>query len=119
MLSINISTDSDYILVTLKGHLDGSQTGPVSQKIGLALTPNEREEGIKTNLIIDIGGLSYMSSGGLGILLAFHRKVKEAGRRMIICNPSTMVASLLDTTGMYGIFQVQPSVASAVRTLKD
>ncbi len=119
MLSINISSDSDYILVTLKGHLDGSQTGPVSQKIGLALTPDESEEGIKTNLIIDIGGLSYMSSAGLGTLLAFHRKVKDAGRRMIICNPSPMVSGLLDTTGMYGVFQVQPSVASAVKTIKE
>lgn len=118
MLTINISSESEYILVTLKGHLDGSQTGPVSQKIGLALTPNDSEEGITTNLIIDISNLSYISSGGLGILLAFHRKVKEAGRRMIICNPSPMVAGLLDTTGMYGVFQVQPSVDSAVRTLK-
>ena len=117
MLNINIEDNPDYILVTLKGHLDGSQTGPLSQKIGLALVPNDSEEGIKTNLIIDIRDLSYISSGGLGFLLAFHRKVKEAGLRMIICNPSPMVASLLDTTGMYGVFQVQPSVASAVKTI--
>jgi len=118
MLSINISSESEYILVTLKGHLDGSQTGPVSQKIGLALIPDDGKEGIKTNLIIDISDLSYISSGGLGILLAFHRKVKEADRRMIICNPSPMVAGLLDTTGMYGVFQVQPSVDSAIRTIR-
>ena len=83
----------------------------------MALNQRDGEEGITIDLIIDISGLNYISSAGLGVLLAFHRKAKESGRRMIICGPSAMVSGLLTTTGMYGVFQIQPSVASAIKTI--
>ena len=118
MIKINIENKTDYLLVSLGGILDGSQAGPVSHKISLALVENDTEQEIKTNLIIDISDLHYISSGGLGLLLSIHRKVKDAGYKMIICNPSAMVSDLLTTTGMYGVLQVQPSVASAIKTIR-
>ena len=117
MLCIDINSTSDYILVTLGGILDGGETELASQKITQALIHEDDEETVKTNLIIDLSNLDYISSGGLGILLIFHRKVGKAGYLMIICNPSPMAAKLLTTTGMYGVFQIQPSVDSAIKTL--
>ena len=119
MIKINIENKTDYLLVSLGGMLDGSQAGPVSHKINLALVDTDTEQNIETNLIIDISDLQYISSGGLGLLLSIHRKVNDFGYKMIICNPSAMVSDLLTTTGMYGVLQVQPSVSSAVKTLKE
>lgn len=116
MLNIDTKISSDYALITMTGNLDGNQAVIASQRISLALYQN-REENIKTNLIIDITNLAYISSGGLRILLAFHKKLAESNYKMIICNPTAMVSKLLTDTGMYGVFQVQPSVASAIKTV--
>ncbi len=116
-MKIEITNGPGYLLVTLGGRFDAAWASPVAGKVNLALEQATSKDGLQADLIVDISDVSYASSGALGILLALHKKLKAAGRRMILCNPVLMVSSLLSVTGMYGVFQIQPSVASAIRTL--
>ena len=116
-MKIETKIKPGHILVALKGNFDAGWTAPTAGKISRILDETAGEEGLEIDLIIDMSELNYISSGGLSILLAFHKRMKNAGRQMVLCNPSSMVSDLLTMTGMYGVFQIQPSVGAAIKTL--
>ena len=116
-MKIETEIKPGYLLVVLKGRFDAGWAAPVADRVNRILDETPEEDELKIDLIIDISKLIYISSGGLGILLALHKRMKRAGRRMILCSPSSMVSGLLTATGVYGIFQIQPSVLSAEKTL--
>jgi anti-anti-sigma factor len=50
-------------------------------------------------LELDLSGVSFLDSAGLGSLLSTHERAKDLGIEMQIVNPSDPVRRILDLTG--------------------
>jgi len=57
-------------------------------------------------LLLDLQNVQYVTSTGLTVLLALHRKLHAAGGRLSLCNPSPQVAEVLDVTRLNTLFEV-------------
>ncbi|HEX3333869.1 MAG TPA: STAS domain-containing protein [Acidimicrobiales bacterium] len=78
-------------VIALRGELD------VCTGRGLA----ERLRGPREALIVvDLAGLTFLDSSGLGVLHEARRKAIEDGGSLVLCNPGAIVQRVLELTGL-------------------
>lgn len=68
-------------------------------------------------LIVDLGGVEYISSAGLRVFLMLARKVKESGGRLALCGLGASVKQVFDLAGFTALFVVEPGVEQALTRL--
>lgn len=71
-----------------------------------------------TRLVVDLSGVAYMDSSGLGVLIGALKRVREEGGDLILSAPNPRIARIMDVTGLARIFNVHQATRDAVATLK-
>ncbi len=61
-------------------------------------------------LIIDLHGLSFMDSTGLGLVAAAHTRATEQRRRCVVVRPRAPVDKAFSLTGLADVFETVRSV---------
>jgi anti-sigma B factor antagonist len=75
-------------------------------------------DGIK-KVVIDLGGVKWINSSGLGVLMAAMTTLKNAEGQMKLANVTEKVESLLMITQLMRIFDTFESVDRAVSSLAE
>jgi anti-sigma B factor antagonist len=65
--------------------------------------------------IIDISGLRYINSSGIGVLITILTKFRNKGGEVYLMKPSESVKKLLAITKLNAIFQIIQSEAEVTR----
>jgi len=65
-------------------------------------------------LIIDLSGVTFCDSTGLGVLINAYRRVTGAGGRLLLCGLQPRLTGLLEVTGIDRVIPVHPSLADAL-----
>lgn len=102
IMDINIERTQNVIIVGLTGVLD-TNTAPevLDQVLPLA------DEG--SDVLLDMSGVTYMSSAGLRILLLLYRRIDENIRRIVIIGLHEEVRDVMSITGFLDFFVVADS----------
>lgn len=87
----------------------GEGTSALRETIRAAV---ERE----SDVLIDLSGVSYIDSAGLGELVAGYSSVTSRGREMKLLRPAERVDSLLHITKLYSTFEVFEEESAALAT---
>src|SRR3954468_10294452 len=74
--------------------------------------------GIK-EVVINMKGVAFLNSSGLGKLIQWNKKYKIAGGRMVFCNVSQHAQKLLKLTKLEDTFNILADEESAIAYLKD
>lgn len=98
--------NGNVLYIALNGELD-EQTAEYTR------TAMERcmENGRFTQIVIDLAGLRFMDSTGIGILIGRYKKMQARGVPIYIANPSLQAERIFKMTGLY---QIMPKVGAAV-----
>ena len=70
-------------------------------------------------VVIDLKGVKWINSSGLGILMATHTTLKNAGGELKLANVTEKVESLLMITQLMRIFDTYESIDRALASLTD
>lgn len=98
-MSILITTAAeDIIIVAPAGEING-QTAPELQEKLLPLA----RPGCK--ILLDMSGVTYLSSAGLRLLLVFYRQVTGNNGRIVLTGLPEMVADTMSNTGFLDFFE--------------
>ncbi len=112
-MRIKTSEKYDAAVITIKGNVLG---GPEAQEfhdlLGKLLDEN------KNNIIIDLGGVKFMNSTGLGMLISGYTSVKNKGGALKLANATEKINSLLVITKLITIFENFDSVDAAADSFK-
>lgn len=95
-----MNKNGETLTMMLVGRLDGTTAKIMEQAV-------EKETDGISELIIDLERLEYISSAGLRVLMAAHKKMKKNGAMKII-HAKDMVMEILDITGFKDILTVCP-----------
>jgi anti-sigma B factor antagonist len=68
--------------------------------------------------IIDISGLRYINSSGIGVLITILTKFRNKGGEVYLMNPSESVSKLLVITKLNAIFQIIKSEEEIMKRVK-
>lgn len=72
-----------------------------------------------TKTVIDLKGVKWMNSSGLGTLMACHSSLQAAGGDLRLSNVAEKVESLFMITKLVKIFQTYESIDRAVSSFTD
>jgi anti-sigma B factor antagonist len=65
-------------------------------------------------VVIDLAGVTFMDSSGVGALLSAYRPLKLQRRPLVVAQPQAIVARVLGITNIERLIPVMDSVSSAV-----
>jgi anti-anti-sigma factor len=94
-----------------KGRLDSS-TSPAFEKDLL-----ERLEQGHVSMVLDLSGLTFISSAGLRTILLLAKQMKTVGGRLALCSLSKPVREIFDATRCDTLVDVFPSYEAAASHL--
>jgi len=102
-MKIETEQKDSGLVVSVSGRLDVT-TAPEFQKTCVELV----EQGGNT-VIVDCGGLEYISSAGLRSILFLAKKLKEQGGALKFCGLTGMVDEVFKVSGFHAMFKIAPT----------
>ncbi len=113
---MKVKTKEQYnaVILELKGNVMG---GPEAEKFGQQL--HQFLDAGKRNVIVDLAGVKFMNSSGLGMLISGYTTMKNGGGTLKLANATEKINSLLIITKLISIFEHYDSVDDAVKSLSD
>lgn len=103
-MTYNHTIKDDLLTITLSGDLIGEDNGAnLLEVVAGALQQNAKL------CLIDISGLRYINSSGIGVLITILTKFRNKGGEVFLMKPSETVQKLLVITKLNAIFQIVQS----------
>ncbi|HSL88555.1 MAG TPA: STAS domain-containing protein [Ignavibacteriaceae bacterium] len=102
------------VVIELKGNvMGGDDTKDFTETLHKLI-----DEG-KKNVIVDLSGVKFMNSSGLGMLISGLTTMKKADGHLKLANVTDKIESLLIITKLITIFESYESVDEAVKSLPE
>jgi anti-anti-sigma factor len=99
----------DVMRIAPEGRLD-AVTVPAFEA---ALT--EHLDAGRTRLVVDLAGVTYVSSSGLRALLSVRRRARADGGDVVLCNMLPRVREIFEMVGFVSLFRIFASVQEAAQ----
>jgi anti-sigma B factor antagonist len=72
-----------------------------------------------SDLVVDLSGVRFIDSAGVGALVSMLKAVRRAGRRMVLAGVTPPVLSILEIIRLTVIFEIRPGVPDALGYLRN
>lgn len=110
-LHMNEKETGGVTVVTLAGRVTlGDESNQLRSKIKELLSQGNKR------LVLDLAGVSYIDSAGLGTLVAAYTSARNEGGDIRLASVTKRFGELLGITKLVTIFSVHNSVADAVKS---
>lgn len=98
MLEISHCENGDIALV---GRFDASQTDRVKAIL----------DDIETDIRLDLKGMDYISSAGLGVLIGTHSRLEQEGKKLTLLNPTKHALTIFRLSHLDRVLHIEDSTA--------
>jgi anti-sigma B factor antagonist/stage II sporulation protein AA (anti-sigma F factor antagonist) len=114
-MTINVTEEVEegILVLRLKGRLDALAL-PILEKL-----LQERIDTGKNKILLDFGGIDYLSSAGMRLLLSVTKKLKQIGGKMVVCSIADNVMQIIRLAGFDHILTLHDIEATALRVLSQ
>lgn len=100
-MQVFFSQEGSALIARVKGEVDLSTADRLRQELESSL-----EHARAHILCLDLEGVSFMDSSGLGVILGRYRRLSQKGGKVAICRPQPQVRRLLDLAGLSKIMDI-------------
>ena len=108
MLELEVNQQAGWQVLTVRGEVDVTTTPRVRAQLISLLSDG------KSRLIVDLEGVCFMDSSGLGALVAGLKLARSrAGELRIVCEGQRSVRKVLEVTGLERVLERYDSVEAA------
>jgi anti-sigma B factor antagonist len=107
-MEITTTMHDGAMVLAVTGRVDTTTAGDLEAAINLGISNGFRQ------ILLDFGGVTYISSVGLRVLLATAKKLRNDGDRYALCALSMEVQKVLKLAGFTSIFSIYASQEDAL-----
>jgi anti-sigma B factor antagonist len=111
-ISVSRTNAGDVPIVAVSGEVDVYSAPALKDNITELL-----ESGV-TTLIVDLSGVAFLDSTGLGALVEARAATSDAGGSLPIVCSQERILKLFTITGLDGVFTIHSSIGDAVAALR-
>lgn len=109
-LQIDVRTDGEWRVLDVRGEVDLYTSPQLREAI-------DREvSGGTPKVLVDLTGVSFMDSSGLGVLVGSLKRSRERGGELALVCTEGSVLKVLTITGLDRVFPIHASVTDALGT---
>jgi len=94
MLEMRLGDNGEIVV---SGRFDASQVSKAESFLDAVADPR----------VMDLGGLEYISSAGLGVLLKAQKRLMKTGKGLVLLNVNTHIYDILHYSGFDQLFEVR------------
>lgn len=109
-LSTHSQDFADCRLVSVRGRIDHTN----AERFGEGLAAEAREVPAGGGMVVDLGGLEFITSAGLRGLLLAQRTVSAAGARLVVCGVRGVVREVFRIARFDTLLSVADSTEAAL-----
>ena len=109
--SLTTEKSGQTLIISAKGRIDGANATEVQGVLSGAFEP-----GIKL-MLLDLGGLTYISSAGLRVIMLTARTLDRSGAKFAVGSPSGPIREVFQISGFDQIIPIFDSQAEAIESL--
>ncbi len=110
-MELIIHERDDISYVALEGRLDATAAEELEQPFAEATSGR----GLPT--VVDMSGITFMSSIGIGFLFVHTKRLKKAGCKLVLLSPKGMVEAVLKTSKMDKVMPLFYELDEAIRAI--
>ncbi len=111
-MQIDVQETEGIVVLTLTGKLmGGPEAGEVNDKIHELIGAGKRK------IVIDMQGLEWMNSSGLGIFIGAVNTLKNNGGELVMIHVPQRIMQLLRMTRLLQVFSIKDSLEEAKKAL--
>jgi anti-sigma B factor antagonist len=111
-ISVSRTNAGDVPIVAVSGEVDVYSAPALKDNITELL-----QSGVNT-LIVDLSGVAFLDSTGLGALVEARAATTDAGGSLPLVCSQERILKLFTITGLDGVFTIHPSIGDAVAALR-
>ncbi len=111
-MEVETELHGNCLLVRVQGELDHHWAGSLRETVDQAL-----DQGESQNLVMNLEGLSFMDSSGIGVILGRYKRITGREGRMAICLVSPAVEKVLQISGVPRIIPFFNNEAEALQQI--
>lgn len=108
LLDVRIDERDAWTVVTLTGQLD------VATAPGFRQSLQEAQYVGAQRVVVDLSGVEFLDSFGLGVLVGGLRRARLHGGRLVLAAPNDRVRQILEITSLDTAFQLADDVEGVV-----
>lgn len=106
-LEVSTADDTGWTILAVTGEIDISTAATFEDALHSAMESSKQ-------VVVDLSGVRFMDSTGLGILMRAHKRQDDVGAALRLAAPSDRVVRILDVTQLGNVFAVYPSVDASI-----
>jgi anti-sigma B factor antagonist len=111
--SIKIREAGAVVLLDVSGRLTSFETGALRDSIARLLKEGRRD------IILNLSGLQYLDSSGIGELARVYVTVVKQGGQMKVIGLSSKIEEILKVTQLYQVFPEFPDEEAALKSFPE
>lgn len=104
----DVLDDLGVVVLTVRGPVDGYTCDLLQKKINQSIIDGQHR------IILDLSGVDYISSAGLGVFIAARNKAQEDDGMIVLLNLSKCVREVFKVLSMDDFLNVAASMAEAI-----
>ncbi|NLV15700.1 MAG: anti-sigma factor antagonist [Syntrophomonadaceae bacterium] len=103
-MQIQLEVENDILMARIIGEID------LAVADGMKDLVDERlKKGKFRGLVLDLGGVSFIDSSGLGFILGRYNKITSQGGKMYIVRPRPSISRILEMSGIKRLIPIYAS----------
>ena len=110
-MSISTEREGGALIVNADGRVDGANALEFHEALEAAISPDDK------TMVLDFGGISYISSAGLRVVLLVAKTLQKQHAKMAVCSLSGPIREIFEISGFDKIIPVYPSRQEALAGL--
>ena len=111
-MEIQLKTVDGVMVVSLTGEISGRNAPDVQEQLLPLAQPGSR-------MLLNMSGVSYMSSAGLRTLLMLYRQINNQSGCVVLSNLQEMIQEMMSVTGFLDFFTAFGSEAEGIAALLE
>lgn len=101
-MAVTLETEQETLIAVLNGEIDHHCAKEMRSAI------DEKIESCQPDvLILDFGGVTFMDSSGIGLIMGRQRRMQEIGGSLIVRNPPAHIRRVMHISGIERIAQIE------------
>lgn len=111
-MEVNTERVGHSLLVRISGELDHHTADHVRSIIDYEL-----DKEIAKNVVLNLKGLTFMDSSGLGVIMGRYRKITQNGGKLVACQINPQIKRVFDLSGLPRILTIYKNETEALDQL--
>ena len=110
-MEITQKEENGIVSIAIKGRLDADSSAEAEKVVKDALG------GEANRLLFNLGGLEYLSSAGLRVLLSAAKEMRRRDGKIVLCDLNEFVKEIFEVSGFQSLIPITETVESGLETL--